>query len=299
MQGGQAKVTLRTNLGNHPAFRPILSGEICSPLISFDFCGPEPPNRGFKPTVREAAFDLGELAIGTFLQAHAYGKPLALLPITVMARFQHNFLEHSAAQGRLSPKDLEGRRIGVRAYTQTTGIWLRGILEQDFDLDLDRLTWVCTDDPHLSEYTDPDNVVRVARPSDAIGRMLIDGEIDAAIVNGELSKHPSIEPLFPDPEAEALRWHARHGYVPVNHLLVMSAPLAAERPEIVRELFRMFVESKRRAAPPDGLDFLPMGVEPLRPALEAMAEFAWRQRIVPRRIAVDELFDATAHALTA
>ena len=123
------KVRLRTNLADNPVVRALKDGEVNSDLVDFDFCGPKPANQGFKPMIREGAFDAGELAIGSFLQAKVYGKPLVLLPAVVMARFQHHTILYNAAKGELEPKDLEGRRIAVRSYTQTTGIWVRGILK--------------------------------------------------------------------------------------------------------------------------------------------------------------------------
>src|SRR5512145_1063609 len=169
------KVRLKTNLADYAVVRALKAGEVRSDLVEFDFCGPKVANQGFKPMINEGAFDAGELAIGSFLQAKAYGRPLVLLPAVVMARFQHHTIVYNAAKGELKPKDLEGRRVAVRSYTQTTGIWVRGILAHEHGVDLSRLTWICTDDAHLREYGDPAFVERPGPGAKKLDRMLLDG----------------------------------------------------------------------------------------------------------------------------
>jgi 4,5-dihydroxyphthalate decarboxylase len=287
------KVRLRTNLADYPVVRALKAGEIKSDLVEFDFCGPTPANRGFKPMVREGAFDAGELAIGTFLQAKVYGKPLVMLPAVVMARFQHHTIVYNAAKGELKPKDLEGRRIGVRSYTQTTGLWVRGILAHEHGVDLSRLTWVCPDDAHLAEYRDPANVERPGPGAKPIDRMLLDGDVDAAIPAGDLTKdNPHIRHLFPNPNAQAKAWVAKYGTVPVNHYFVVSKALADTRPDVVAEIYRLLQESKRLAPPPaDGIDFFPYGLEANRKPLELVVQYAVEQKIIPHAFSVEELLE--------
>jgi 4,5-dihydroxyphthalate decarboxylase len=297
------KVRLKTNLADNPVVRALKAGEVKSDLVEFDFCGPTPANRGFKPMIREGAFDAGELAIGSFLQAKVYGKPLVLLPAVVMARFQHHTIVYNASKGELTPKDLEGRRVAVRSYTQTTGIWVRGILAHEHGVALERLTWVCTDDAHLAEYHDPTIVERTgsgsgpgAKPLD---KMLIDGDVDAAIPAGDLTRdHPHIRHLFPNPNEQAKAWVAKYGTVPVNHYFVVSRALADTRPDVVREIYRMLQESKALAPPPaDGIDFFPMGVEANRKPLELMVQYSAEQQIIPRAFTVAELFEGATEEL--
>jgi 4,5-dihydroxyphthalate decarboxylase len=288
------KVRLKTNLADYPVVRALKAGEVRSDLVELDFCGPKIANQGFKPMINEGAYDAGELAIGSFLQAKAFGRPLVLLPAVVMARFQHNFIVYNAERGTLTPKDLEGRRIAVRAYTQTTGIWVRGILEHEHGVDLSRLRWVCTDDAHVAEYRDPTALVERAGPgAKPLDRLLLDGDVDALIPATDLTKdHPNIRHLFPDPNAQAKDWAQKYGTVPVNHYFVVSKALAGARPDVVREIYRLLLESKRLAPPPaDGIDFHPFGVEANRKALELMVQYAVEQQIIPRAFTVEELFD--------
>jgi 4,5-dihydroxyphthalate decarboxylase len=293
------KVRLRTNLADYPVVRALKAGEVRSDLVEFDFCGPKPANRGFKPMINEGAFDAGELAIGSFLQAKAYGRPLVMLPAVVMARFQHTFIVYNADRGTLAPKDLEGRRIAVRSYTQTTGIWVRGILKHEHGVDLSRLRWVCTDDAHVKEYRDPPIVERPGASAKTLDQMLLDGDVDALIPATDLTRdHPNIRHLLPNPDAQAKAWVKKYGTVPVNHYFVVSKPLADARPDVVREIYRLLQESKALAPPPaDGFDFFPYGVEANRKPLALMVQYSVEQEIIPRAFTVEELFEGAAETL--
>jgi 4,5-dihydroxyphthalate decarboxylase len=289
------KVRLKTNLADYPVVRALKEGKVKSDLVEFDFCGPKVANQGFKPMIREGAYDAGELAIGSFLQAKVYGKPLVMLPAVVMARFQHHTIVYNASKGELKPKDLEGRRIAVRSYTQTTGIWVRGILTHEHGVDLARLTWVCTDDAHLAEYRDPPNVERPA-PGAKLDQMLLDGDVDAAITPADLTKdHPHIRHLFPNPNVAAKAWAAKYGTVPVNHYFVVAKALADTRPDVVAEIYRLLQESKRLASlPADGIDFFPYGIEANRRPLDLMVQYSVEQQIIPRAFTVEELIEGAA-----
>src|ERR1043166_3382291 len=138
--------TLRTVLGNYPHTLPLKRGEIQSSAVRLDFFDVKPTHFPFKPMVRGLSFDVSEKAIVTFLMAKAYGKPLALLPAVMLGRFQHHCMLYNAERGTLTPQTLAGRRVGVRAYSQTTGVWLRGILANDYGLDLDKARWVTFED---------------------------------------------------------------------------------------------------------------------------------------------------------
>src|SRR5438552_15819792 len=109
-------VKLRTNLADYAMTKALKSGAVKSDLVTFDFCGPKVANQGFKQMVRERAFDAGELAIGTFLEARTYGKPVTLLPAWAMGRFQHNHALRTTARGNFGPADLAGKRVGIRSY---------------------------------------------------------------------------------------------------------------------------------------------------------------------------------------
>jgi 4,5-dihydroxyphthalate decarboxylase len=294
------KVRLRTNLADYPVVRALKEGKVRSDLVEFDFCGPKIANQGFKAMINQGAYDAGELAIGSFLQAKAYGRPLVLLPAAVLGRFQHNYIVYNAERGELKPKDLEGRRVAVRSYTQTTGIWVRGILQHEYGVDLSRLTWVCTDDAHVAEYRDPPALVQRPGPgAKPLDRMLLDGDVDALVPATDLTKdHVNIRHLIPNPNEQAKAWMLKYGTVPVNHYFVVSKALAEARPDVVAETYRLLQESKALAPPPaDGIDFFPYGVEANRKPLELMVQFSVEQQIIPRAFTVEELFEGAVDTL--
>jgi 4,5-dihydroxyphthalate decarboxylase len=240
------------------------------------------------------------MAIVTYLQAKAYGKPLMLLPATMMGRFQHGTLLYNSERGRLRVEDLPGRRVGVRAFSQTTGAWIRGILWKDYGLDLNSVKWVTFEDAHLAEYRDPPGVERAAAGKD-ITQMLMDGELDAAIFGGNMPDDARLKSVIADPEAAGEEWSRKHGTVPINHMVVVKDSLAKSNPAAVREVFRMMLESKKAASlpKPGAIDFVPFGFDAVRPALELMSACALEMQLIPRGYTVEELFDDTTRALRA
>ncbi|MGO9358949.1 MAG: hypothetical protein ACLP1D_14955 [Xanthobacteraceae bacterium] len=278
---------LRTLLGDHPSTQALKSGQVTSDRVVLDYAsGYRPTNRGFKPMVREQAFDVSELAIVTYLMAKEHHKPIVLLPAVVMGRFQHVYALYNAARGSMTPADLPGKRIGIRSFTTTTGAWIRGILANDYGVDLDSIEWITFEDPHVAEYHD----TTARAPADkSILQMLLDGEVDAVL--GETSSDPRLKSLWPDPEAEARAWYGRRGIVPVNHFVVVTKALHDSDPDSVREVYRMLLQSRRMAPPSaSGLDFCPFGRDAIRPSLELIIEYAAQQNLISRRFAVDEVF---------
>ena len=291
------KLKLSTLLGNYPNAQALKTGTVKSDLVEFDFADVKVPNTAFKALVREAKFDLAELAIVTFLQAKTYGKPYVLIPATVLGRGQHHTIAYNPERGALQTSALAGKRVGVRAYTVTTGAWVRGFLADDYGVDPAAIRWVSFEDPHLAEYKDPEFVTR-APAGKTIVQMLLDGELDAAIV-GDTMPDPRLKPLIPDAEAAARQWALKHGGVPINHMMVVRNSIAKERPDVVQEIYRLLRESRNAASPPPGgpLDPWRFGVEANRRALEIIIDYSVRQKLIPRAFAVDELFDDTTRAL--
>jgi len=290
------KTRLFTLLGDYPVTLPIKQGQVPSDLVEFEFADIKVANQGFKPLVREAKFDLSELAIVTFLQAKAYDKPYVLIPALVLARAQHHTIAYNSERGELKPADLAGKRVGVRAYSVTTGVWVRGILQRQYGVDPNKVHWVTFEDPHVAEYKDPPAVERAPAGKDMV-QMLLDGELDAAVVGDKLPD-PRLKMLIPDVEAASRAWADQHGQ-PINHMLVIRSELSRTRPDVVREVFRIF-KAARDIAVRDGnknAAQLQYGVEANRRSLDAIIAFAFEQKLIPRRYTVDELFDDTTRSL--
>ncbi|WP_245309388.1 hypothetical protein [Bradyrhizobium retamae] len=278
---------LRTLLGDHPGTTAIKNGSIRSDLVEFDFAPYSPTNKGFKPMVREGAFDVSEMAIVTYLMARSFGKPMVLLPDVVLARFQHGHALYNAKAGKLTPRDLKGKRVGIRSFTTTTGAWLRGILSNDYSVDLDSIEWVTFEEAHVAEFVD---TTRRAPAGKQIIQMLIDGELDAVL--GEKSNHPDLKPLFADVAAEEKAWFGKHRVVPINHMVVVSRRLSEEHPDAVREVHRLLAESATAspAAPCFSRD-------EMQRSLQLIIDYSAQQKLIPRAYAVEELFDDVTRAI--
>ncbi len=285
---GRERKPLKTLIGTYPHTVPLKSGAVSSDRVVFDFKEIVPVWDGFKGMIREDLYDLSEMAIVTYLIARAHGKQLALLPAAMIGRFQHPYAIYNATNGTLSPGDLNGKRVGIRSFTTTTGAWIRGILANDYGVDLDSIDWVTFEDPHVSEYKD---ATQRAPEGKKIVPMLLDGEIDAVL--GEQSNDPRVKPLFGDPHAEAQRWYTKHKAVPINHLMVMRTSDVAAGPDTAREVYRLLLEGKRLAGAPPKPDPLPFGIEANWPSLELIAEYAYQQGLIPERISVAQMFEET------
>jgi 4,5-dihydroxyphthalate decarboxylase len=285
---------LTTLLGDHAVTRPLKRGEVASPRLTLDFADVKVPNTAFKRVVRDLAFDVAELAIVTFLMARSRGVPLSLLPAVLLARFQHPYLVHDASRHPLTPGNLDGRRIGVRSYTVTTAAWIRAILADDHGVDLASIRWVALEEAHVANFDDPPNVVR-SRPGQDLLSMLFAGEIDAAIVGAPVDD-PRIKTVIPDAAAAAEAWQARHGAIQLNHLVAVKSTLCEQNADAVREVYRLLGESKRAAGlpQPGAADLNPFGIESNRRNLEVAIDIAFRQGLIRRRLAVEELFDGIA-----
>jgi 4,5-dihydroxyphthalate decarboxylase len=242
-----------------------------------EFADVKVPNTAFKRVVRDLEFDVAELAIVTYLLAKAHGKPLRLLPAVLTARFQHPML---VSLQSLTPKQLENRRVGQRSYSVTTATWVRGILAEDYGVDLSKVHWVTFEDPHVAEFRDPPNAERAAPGKDIIA-MLLAGELDAAIV-GEVPKDERLKPVFGDPAAAADAWRKKHGAIQINHMVVTKKNISSG------EIYNLLLESRKAAGNPE---MSPFGIEENRRNLEAAIDCCHRQNMIPRRYAVEELFE--------
>ena len=276
---------------------------------TFDFEIEEVPQiiQAFRRMVRGLEFDISEMAITTYLCARAYGKAFTAIPVFPMRAFHHGAILHNTNAGIRSPKDLEGKRVGVnRGYTVTTGLWARSILQHQYGVDLNRITWVLSGDEHVAEYQPPPNVVPIEKGK-KMEDMLVAGEIPAA--TGVQIDSPYVKPLIPNAREAGFEALRERGLYPINHTVVVRNDVLAAHPDLAADLFKAFAEARhpyveRLAAGEiesaddrffkDVMDVmgdpLPYGIERNRPMLEAVINHAVEQGIIPRRVDVDELF---------
>lgn len=279
---------LKTLLGDYPVTHALRTGALRSPAIEIDFADVKVPHTAFKRVVRDLEFDVAELSIMTYLIARAHGKPLVLLPAVMFGRYQHPYL---LSIRELKPKDLEGRKVAIRSVSVTTVAWLRGILADDYDVDLRKVRWVTFEDAHVAECKDPPGTERAATGKTPLD-LLIAGEVDAAVLSDPVPRDPRLRPVIADPQAAAAGWKKRKGALQINHMVVVKK---GTDPGATREFFRLLVESKNLGAKDS--ETCPFGLEANRRNLEVAIDYAFRQGLIPRRWAVDELFDQVTHSL--
>ena len=281
------KPILQMALGKHPHVQALRDGTVRSERLDLRFLDFDPLPKAFRQMVRALDIDVSEMALTTHAIAHSFGKPIAALPVVLWRRLHHDNLVCAADSDIAGPADLAGRRVGVRAYSQTTGVWIRGILESEYSVDPRKITWVTKEDAHVAEYEDPPNCIRDTS-SASLRDLLFAGEL--AAIMGERTVDPSgIRPVIPNAAKAAREWSRRTGIFPVNHVIAVRTALLDEHQWLAEELMRLF-EAARARAPGKPEDHIVYGIEPNRKAIDMLLDFSARQGLTPRRYSPEELF---------
>jgi 4,5-dihydroxyphthalate decarboxylase len=288
------RVPLSTLLGDYPTTHALRQGVVTSPILSLAFADVAVPNTAFKRAVRDLEFDVAELALMTFLMARSRGVALRLLPVVVFSR---NPLPHFVCcpqHRRVTPSQLGGRRVGVRAYTTTTAVWVRELLADQFDVNWNDVTWVTLDEGHVQGVTDPPNVHRDPAASDLLA-MLRAGAIDAAIVD-RIPPDPAFAPVVPEPDAACRAWEQKHGARTLNHVITVRESLATNE-ALVRELFRLFQQSRELGGAAVDRSAAPLGFESNRRNLEMALAVADAQGLLAHPLTVEDLVTSVLASL--
>jgi 4,5-dihydroxyphthalate decarboxylase len=309
---------LKTALARRGHTEALMNGTVTPRTFEFDFQDVPVIIKAFRRMVRSLEFDISELAMTTYLCARAHGKPFTAIPVFPMRAFHHGAIVYNTKTGVRTPKDLEGRRVGVnRGYTVTTGLWVRGILQHEYGVDLGKVTWVLSGDEHVAEYRPPPNVVSI-EPGRTLQELLAAGEIAAAI--GITAESPDVKPLIPHAAEAGFEALRRRGLYPINHTVVVRNDLLDAAPDLARDLFDVFAEAKRiylqhlgegqtdavSATDPVFLrvmemsgDPFPYGIEANRRTLEAIVQYSVEQGILSGPVAIEDLFPRSTRTLTA
>ena len=302
------KTVTRTQ-GNNKALK---DGTVKPQGFTFDFVEIDPLIDAFRRMVRGLEFDVSEMALTTYITAREHGKKMTALPIFLVRAFHHGAILHNVNSGVKSPKDLEGKRVGVnRGYTVTTGVWARSVLQHEHGVDLKKITWVLSGDEHVAEFRPPSNVVPMEKGR-KMADMVASGELPAAI-NVETDS-PEVKPLIANAKEAGFAALKARGHYPINHTVVVRDELLEAHPDLAPRIFEAFAESKRlyveklragridKPTPADemhrrvmeitGGDPLPYGIEPNRKALEELISSAVEQGILSRAPApaIENLF---------
>ena len=306
------KTVTRTQ-GNNQALK---DGTVTPRTFAFDFVEVPVLVDGFRRMVRGNEFDICEMAITTYICAKAHGKPMTAVPVFLVRAFHHGAILVNSKADIRTPKDLEGRKVGVnRGYTVTTGLWARSILQDEHGVDLRKITWVLSGDEHVAEYRPPGNVVPI-EPGHKMADMLVSGALAAAI--GVEANHPDVKPLIPDALEAGLAALRGRGHYPINHTVVIRDELLAAHGDLAADVFNAFAEAKRlyverlkagRIEEPTAVDELhrrvmeitgdplPYGIAANRGVIEELIRHSLAQGIITKPVAVEELFPPNTHGL--
>jgi 4,5-dihydroxyphthalate decarboxylase len=299
---------LTTAIATYGHTQPLKDGTLTSARVGLEHVEVTPITSAFRRMVRTLDFDVAEMAFSTYLCARAYQKPMTALPVFLLRRFEHAGIVYNVKSGIQSPADLHGRKVGVRSYTLTPGVWARGILQSAYGVDLHRVQWVIVGDEHVQEYVAPAHVISAPAGSDLVS-MLLSGEIDAAIGVRNVDS-PDIRPLIPDAQNAAAAYYRQTGIYPISHLVVVKDERLAAHPWLAEELFTLLQAAKEQylgqldangaQTPADtsmhemrqliGRDPLLYGLAPNVKTIEAFIRFNVDQQVIPHPVEAEELF---------
>jgi 4,5-dihydroxyphthalate decarboxylase len=318
-------LVLTTALRTHGHTAALKSGEVPVQGATLSYIEVQPQILAFRRMVRDLAYDVCELASTTYVIAKAYGAPFTALPVFFERRFHHAGLLVRPDAGIREPKDLEGKKVGVRAYSVTTGVWTRGILVNEYGLDSSKVTWVVDDEEHVTQFKLPSNVEHVPEGK-SLASMMAAGEIQAGFAANagigregppqagwqakERKETASYRELFADPDKLGAEWFRCTGIYPMHGTLVIKDEILRANPELAKALFGALQESKQRYVDrlqkgnaenntdrrylrqmkAVGDDPLPYGLEANRRSIEALILYAFQQKLIPRMLRIDELF---------
>ena len=262
--------------------------------------------------VRELAFDVAEIALTTYVCAKSFDIPITAIPIFSNRDVTMTPVVYNTRSGIQQPKDLEGKRVGIRSYTVTNNTQCRGLLSYGYGVETSKVRWVVSDDAHVAQYRDPENV-EYAPNGQRLEDMLAAGDIDAGVqlraeVGGDLQY------LIDEDQGDeiGLKFFRETGVYPIGHVMTVNDEVLEQHPWVGRSLFQAFVESKDRYL--EGLDKraevsrrdaqairnreivggdpFPMGLALNRKSMEGMLDMYVEQKIIPASTTVDSLFAA-------
>lgn len=316
------KVCLTIAIGDNSHVEALKTGRIKPEGIDLEFINVVPQIAAFRRMVRHHEFDICELAPTTYLIARALGAPFVALPIFLMRHFHHNGILIRPDAGIEKPRDLEGKKMGVRAYSVTTGVWTRGLLQDEYDVDHSKITWVVDDEEHVQELVLPKNVEHVEEGR-SLSELMASGEIQAGLAgNAGVGRAGSptagtwkqvkadYPELFPNAHELEAEWYTRTNIYPMHGTIVVKDKILEEHPWVARSLFDAFVEAKREWLPKlhageansakdkryreqvkiVGEDPLPYGMALNMETIKALQHTAHKQGLTPELLPLERAF---------
>ena len=328
------KLRLSIAIADHPVTRALKDGSVRIEGVDMDFIDVRPQIAAFRRMIRNQEFDICEIAATTYLIARSFRYPLAALPVFLHRAFHHGAFLVRPDADVVQPKDLEGKKVGVRAYSVTTGVWARGVLAEQFGVDLSKVTWVVDDEEHVLELELPPNVVHVPA-GQSLAALMASGELQAGLAGdagiGRTGSPQSgwnafndpatrtYRPLILDADERAREWYQGTHIYPMHGVVVLKEALVCEHPWLAEAVTRAFQASKeiwfdrwRTGADDDardrsyrtfshfvGEDPLPYGVDANKPTLDALQRMAVQQGLLCAPLPLEYLFAAVSTSIFA
>ncbi|WP_250482020.1 ABC transporter substrate-binding protein [Caballeronia sp. NCTM5] len=288
-------------LGRHGQVADLRSGAVQVEGYALDFIDIKRMPDAYRAMARSQPYDICEMAPTSYLMAVAAGAPITALPLPMTRRFRHAGLQRPVSSAIRGPKELAGRRVGVRAYSVTAAVWTRGILADEYGLDPESVTWFTEEEENVESFVPPSNVQRVGQGRTLAG-MLRDGELDAAFAGlaGAGDDAGELVDVVPDAKARERDWYRRTGIYPLHGVIVVRNGVLERYPSLARALFEAFslakesylarvrsgsaaeAEDKRYLALAELVgDPLPYGLDENAQSFEALVRYAYRQKLIP------------------
>jgi 4,5-dihydroxyphthalate decarboxylase len=315
---------LKIALGTYGHTAAIKDGRIKIKGVDADLVEVVPIIGAFRRMVRDLEFDVCEMAPTTYMIARALGAPYIALPVFLMRRFHHGGFVYRPDSGIRVPKDLEGKKVGVRAYSVTTGVWTRGIFVNEYGLDSSKVTWVVDDEEHVTTLKLPSNVIHAPEGKSLAG-MMTSGEISAGFngpagigragpptgaweTGGQKPAEHYPELIENSAQVEA-DWFKRTGIYPIHGSVVVKSEVLEKHPHVAKSLFDAFAaakaiymdelksgkgdsadDKKYRGLMPVVGDPLPYGMKENAASIDAMLNYGLQQGLIPRPLSLTEAF---------
>lgn len=325
-----SKVHINFACGLYDRMLPIYTGEVSPAGIDLNFIDISWPREIFDRMGGRGEFDAAEMSISETIQRLAAGnRAFVAIPVFPSRTFRHRVI---AVNRRIvnSPKDLEGKRVGLPLYTMTAAIFQKGLLQHDHGVDLSTIQWVQGSTNNPGRHGEP-TILPLLKPvaiednlsGKSLSELLDTGEIAATLgtVLPDCRRHnPDIQMLFPNYRDVERDYYRRTKIFPIMHLVVIRRDVHERHPFVATSLFHAFREAKDRALAkmrnprtlPSmlpwimddldeirevfGDDFWPYGIEPNRPTLNALVTYLHDQGLIARKIPIEELFVPVACA---
>jgi 4,5-dihydroxyphthalate decarboxylase len=298
-------------LGSHGQVEDLRSGEVSLEEADLEFVQVKRMPDAYRAMVRTQPYQICELAPTTYLMALAAGAPITALPIPMTRRFRHRGLLKKKDSNIRTPKDLEGRSVGVRTYSVTAAVWTRGVLAEAYGIDLNRITWLTEEEENVTTYVPPANVRKIPE-GQTLGGLMQVGEIDAGfsgLAGVGATLESELTELIPDAAAQEQEWFRKTGIYPLHGVIAVRNDVLREYPDLGNRLFTAFTQAKqnylsrvdsgaahsdedaryRKLAQLVG-DPLPYGLEENRKSFDALVRFAAHQGLIDRAPPIEQLF---------